>query len=173
MHLPWSESELDEFQLPDGDWYYSFRAIVLDSWLLWRDALPEERSLRSLMDQNVHDNIVSLARKIHLLHQSLPEYRTLFHSPFHVTKWWDPREEDPDWSSGRSCLLRLDGYEASTLINIAEKRSGLSMRAASQHFVEFQVRDDDPALVVTRQEPEGFEPLQMQLELPGLQTPPS
>ena len=91
MHLPWSQSPSDEFLAPDGQWYSIFRAVVFDSWMLWKDALPPELELRALLDQEAYDGITSLGRKLHALHHRLPDYRRLSTSPFNVTAWWDPR----------------------------------------------------------------------------------
>ena len=116
MHLPWSRSPEEEFLAPDGEWYSIFRAVVFDSWMLWKDALPPELELRALLDQESYDGITSLARKMHALHHRLPDYRCLSKSPFNVTAWWDPENTDPEWNTGRSCLFTIDGYTSKEFI---------------------------------------------------------
>jgi hypothetical protein len=141
MNLSWSTSPEDEFQAPDGAWYYSFRAIVLDSWLLWRDALPPELALRQQLSQPVSDNITALARRLHCFHQSLPDYRQLTDSPFVVTRWWDPSDEDPFWNQGRSCLFRLKNYVSTDLVRGITKKTPLIIRPVTSRFVEVHLPD--------------------------------
>ncbi len=136
FHLPSSESSADEFQGPDGTWLSVFRAVFFDSWLIWRDALPAEPHLREQLDDQVFQRVTALAKQLHLFHQSLPCYRGLTVSPFHVSRWWDPTDPDPAWNSGRSVLFYMDDYSASDLVRLCVKRPALSLRAVSQRFVE-------------------------------------
>lgn len=142
MHLPWSEAPEDEFLSPDGNWYYSFRAIVLDSWLLWRDALPLEPELRQLLDEDIYDSITALARRLHAFHQTLPNYKQLADSPFKVTRWWDPSDDDPFWSKGRSCLFRLDGYTSQDIAYALSKKTPLKTRVVTQRYIEVNLPDE-------------------------------
>ena len=57
MFLPYSDSDFDEFRMPNGEIYYVLRSIVYDSWLTWKDALPELTEQRTLLDQETVDNI--------------------------------------------------------------------------------------------------------------------
>lgn len=136
LHLPWSESPDDEFLAPDGQWYSVFRAVVFDSWLLWRDALPPGQELRSQLGWDAYREITQLARHLHLFHQSMPDYRGLTVPPFHVTRWWDPSDGDEEWNSGRSCLFRMDGYSSNDLCRLAVKRSGFRLRRITDRYVE-------------------------------------
>ena len=70
MHLPLSQSPSDEFLAPDA--VVQHFAVVFDSWMLWKDALPPELELRALLDQEAYDGITSLGRKLHALHHRLP-----------------------------------------------------------------------------------------------------
>lgn len=142
MNLPWSEAPEDEFLAPDGNWYYSFRAIVLDSWLLWRDALPPELELRQRLDQFTFDSITALARRLHAFHQSLPNYKQLTDSPFKVTRWWDPSDADPFWSQGRSCLFRLDGYTSQDIANGLARKTPIKTRIITNRFLEVHLPED-------------------------------
>lgn len=136
FHVPGSERPDDEFQAPDGAWLSIFRAIVFDSWLIWRDALPTEPELRQRLDHDTFDCITSLAKQLHLFHQSLPCYRGLTVSPFHVTRWWDPDDSDEAWTSGRSVLFYMDDYSSADIIRLCSKRPGLKLRAVSHRYVE-------------------------------------
>lgn len=142
MNLPWSEAPEDEFLAPDGKWYYSFRAIVLDSWLLWRDALPPELELRQRLDQPIFDSITALARRLHAFHQGLPNYKQLSDSPFKVTRWWDPADEDPFWNQGRSCLFRLDGYTSQDVASVLSKKTPIKTRVITNRYLEVHLPDD-------------------------------
>jgi hypothetical protein len=136
FHVPGSECAADEFQAPDGAWFSIFRAIVFDSWLIWRDALPSEPELREQLDGSAYECVTALAKQLHLFHQSLPCYRGLTISPFHVSRWWDPTDTDQAWNSGGSVLFYMDDYSAADLLRLCVKRPGLKLRAVSQRYVE-------------------------------------
>ena len=136
FHVPWSESPEDEFLAPDGQWYSVFRAVVFDSWLIWRDALPPEQDLRQQLTWDAYNEITRLARQLHLLHQATPTYRGLTVSPFHVSRWWDPSDTDEQWSSGRSCLFHMDDYSAGELCRLCVKRPELQLRPITKRYVE-------------------------------------
>lgn len=136
FHVPWSESSEDEFLAPDGQWYSVFRAVVFDSWLIWRDALPSEQDLRQQLTLDNFNEITRLARQLHLLHQAMPTYRGLTVSPFHVSRWWDPSDTDVQWNSGRSCLFHMDDYTASELCRLSVKRPELQLRSITKRYVE-------------------------------------
>ena len=110
--------------------------------MLWKDALPPELELRALLDQEAYDGITSLGRKLHALHHRLPDYRRLSTSPFNVTAWWDPENEDPEWNSGRSCLFTIDGYTSKEFISYLPDRTNLKLRAVTSHFIEAYVPPD-------------------------------
>lgn len=136
FHLPWSESADDEFLAPDGEWYSVFRSVVFDSWLIWRDALPPGDDLRQQLNIDIYQEITKLARQLHLFHQTMPTYRGLTISPFHVTRWWDPSDTDDQWNTGRSCLFHMDGYSASDLCRLSAKRPGIQLRSITKRYVE-------------------------------------
>lgn len=136
FHVPWSESPEDEFLAPDGQWYSVFRAVVFDSWLLWKDALPSEQDLRQQLTWDAYQEIMQLGRQLHLFHQTMPTYRGLTVSPFHVTRWWDPSDSDEQWNSGRSCLFHMDGYSSSELCRLSAKRTGIQLRSITKRYVE-------------------------------------
>jgi hypothetical protein len=134
--MPYLNIKQGKFKTPEGEMYNTLRAVVFDSWLIWHDVLPEEKELRNLLDQDSYDNICALARRLQTFHISLPGYKQLSVSPFNVTRWWDPSDEDIAWNSGRSCLFSMDNYEAVELTNLLPRRSPLQLRAVSRNFVE-------------------------------------
>lgn len=139
-HLPYSESPDEEFQGPNGDWFSVYRAIVLDSWLTWKDALPG-RPLRGPMREDVAKAITALAQKIHSAHIQLPDYRRLSSSPFRVGRWWDPLATD-EWSTGGNVLLRLEHYNAQRFASKIPARLNLRVRPQSEHWVVIGLQDD-------------------------------
>ena len=114
----------------------------------WRQAVRQlalhahQLELRALLDQESYDGITSLGRKLHALHHRLPDYRRLSTSPFNVTAWWDPENEDPEWNSGRSCLFTIDGYTSKEFISYLPDRTNLKLRAVTSHFIEAYVPPD-------------------------------
>lgn len=139
-HLPYSESPDEEFQGPTGEWFSVYRAIVLDSWLTWKDALPE-RPLRRPIGEEVAKSITALAQKIHGAHIQLPDYRRLSSSPFRVGRWWDPLAAD-EWSTGTKVLLRLEHYSAQRLASKIPPRLNLRVKAQSEHWAVISLQDN-------------------------------
>lgn len=111
-HLPFSESPEDEFQMPDGEWHMTLRAITYDAWLLWKHALPEDPMLWSRLTEEVVDTVTLLAKRIHNLHQCFADYRRLVDTPFTVSRWWDPTDDTGEWDQGGRVLLKVNGYTA-------------------------------------------------------------
>lgn len=147
-HLSCIDDPAHEFQAPDGTWLLIFRAIVYDGWLCWKDALPEEPILRAKLDRSSYEGIESLARRIHVVHQLMPNYRTLVKSPFSVRRWWDPDDEDPLWRSGRACLLKLDGYTSKEFERAVPPKCRLTVRCVTDQWIEFSLAEgelDSPA----------------------------
>ena len=142
MHLPHSQSELDEFCTPDGEWYYSFRSIVYDSWITWGDALPPTIDERQHLDNNVYANITELAAALHAFHISTPDYRALTQTPFLITRWWDPLDRDERWSQGRACLFSLKDYTATDLVRAIQKKTDLAVVPISRRYVEAYLPDN-------------------------------
>jgi hypothetical protein len=149
-HLSCIDDPAHEFQAPDGSWLLIFRAIVYDGWLLWKDALPEEPILRGRLDRSSYDGIESLARRIHVVHQLMPNYRSLTKSPFTVKRWWDPDDEDPLWRGGRACLLKLDGYSSKEFARAIPVKCKLTARCVTDQWIEFNVADPDVDAVTTK-----------------------
>lgn len=141
MHLSYTETDDEEFQGPTGDWFCDLRAITLDNWLIWRHALPEP-ALRPTIPLQVACNVTALAQRIHQAHQRFPNYKLLMDTPFHVSRWWDPGEDDPDWGAGRAMLCRVDGYAATEIARYAAKTTGLVTRVCSQNWIELRLLDD-------------------------------
>lgn len=111
-HLPWAESDNDEFLHPSHGWYLLSRAIVHDSWLSWRLAIPDDRYARRSMPLHVSTSIAMLAHGIHGVHETIPGYEDLDDNPFHVPRWWDPSADD-EWNTGCRILFRIQGLSAS------------------------------------------------------------
>lgn len=132
--LPCSQSPEEEFQGPTGEWFSVHRAIVLDSWLTWRDAFPT-LPLVGRMDKDAACRITALTQRVHAFHMSLPEYRRTIVSPFHVGQWWDPDANDA-WSQGDRVLLRLEGYTASHVARALPPRIQLELAPKSEHWIE-------------------------------------
>ncbi len=141
MQLPFSDCELDELTLPDGELIYSFRSLVFDSWLNWNDALPSCMEERQQLDEEICSNIVKLASNLHSFHQSLPDYRQLTKSPFKVTRWWDPTDRDERWNSGSACLFSMIDYSATDLVRLIQKKTELAVTPVSKRYVEAYLPD--------------------------------
>jgi hypothetical protein len=151
MHNPYARFKEEEFQIPTGEWWLTCRSIVYDSWLFWSDALPEELELREKLDETTFDNITALARRLHSFHVSLSGYKQLNESPFKVSKWWDPTDPDPQWSSGRSCLFTIESFEAIELVQSLPKRTSrpiLKLKPISTNFVEAYLPPTPPEKVI-------------------------
>jgi hypothetical protein len=146
FHLPFSETPWDEFQAPTGEWFYTLRAITYDGWLLWRHALPEEQMLWSALDAETFDAIQLLAKRIHALHQLLPDYRRLTDTPFTVSRWWDPNGTDDDYHRGDRMLCKIEGYTANDIVYEMPKRisTQLILRPLSKKWMEFSLPPVSP-----------------------------
>jgi hypothetical protein len=144
-HLPYCERPDDEFQMPDGRWCYSLRAIVLDSWLLWKHALPAEDSLRRQLDIPAVAGITALASQLHAAHCRFPEYPQLDDSPFTISCWWDPSDTSGQWSRGERLLTRLEGHTATSLCQALAGARRLEAIPRSAHWVEIALRTTAPA----------------------------
>jgi hypothetical protein len=141
MFLPYSDSDFDEFRMPNGEIYYVLRSIVYDSWLTWKDALPELTEQRTLLDQETVDNITKLGSSLHSFHQSLPDYRPLTRTPFKVTRWWDPEDRDERWNGGSACLFSMTDYSATDLVRLIQKKTELAVTPVSKRYVEAYLPD--------------------------------
>ena len=142
MKLPFSKNELDEFCTPDGQWFYTFRSIAYDSWIVWHDALPPTLEERAGLDVEIYCNICALAASLHSFHTSAPDYRTLSDSPFQITRWWDPADRDERWSKGRACLFSMKDYTATDLIRMVQKKTDLAVVPISKRYVEAYLPDN-------------------------------
>lgn len=128
---------LDEwFLTPDGDWYLLLRAVSYDSWLTWRDVFCADPVLAQQIGRPVFLNAVLLSKRIHAIHQLLPDYRRLSNTPFEVSRWWDPTDPLPLWSLGGACILKIEGYTAQEFIDFTPRRTCLDIRPLSQHWLE-------------------------------------
>lgn len=145
-HLPYAYGDDDEFQHPSGGWYLLDRAITRDNWLTWRHALPQNRHLRNQLPGAISDAIVALAFRIDALHQHLPGYQGLRDCPFVVSRWWDPFASDDNWSSGRSCLLRIEGFASDQLLEafVDSGQRHWSATPRSDQFLEFRLATTAP-----------------------------
>jgi hypothetical protein len=144
-HCPASFGPNEEFLAPTGEWLSVFRAIAYDSWLLWRHALPDNPNHWPLLDAGTFETIGRLGQRIHNLHQTLPDYRRLNDTPFTVSRWWDPLDDQEDWQLGGRCLLKINGYESRHIPIEAGGRFGLTITPISAHWLEFALREDPVA----------------------------
>ncbi len=142
MLLPHSRNELDQFNTPEGEVFYTFRSIVYDSWITWHDALPDIQEQRHDLNQEIYENIICLADSLHSFHQSLPDYRSLTQTPFKVTRWWDPTERDERWNTGRAALFSVKEYSATDLIRMVQKKTDLAVVPVSKRYVEAYLPDE-------------------------------
>lgn len=146
MHTT-TEIELDEFPklpppvmvtLPTGEDVYACRALVRDSWLQWRDVMPpDEDDWGGLTDEVVHA-VEELARGLHHLHRSLPGYKQCTESPFTVSRWWDPTD-DEGWQKGLFCLFKFEGQTSESLIAALPRKTTLKLTPRSTQWVEATV----------------------------------
>lgn len=120
--------------LPTGERIYACRALVRDSWLQWLDVLPPEEDWAELTEEAVH-GIQELARGLHQLHRNLPSYKQCNESPFTVSRWWDPTD-DEGWQDGLFCLFKMEGHTAESLISALPRKTTIKLTQRSTHWVE-------------------------------------
>lgn len=120
-HLAYALDDDDEFLHPVHGWFLLSRAVVFDSWICWRQALPDSRQVRNAMPASVGASIALLAHALHDIHQALPGYDDLDDNPFSVPRWWDP-DADDEWGTGSCCLFRCSGQPASAFVAAWEAR---------------------------------------------------
>jgi len=80
-----------------------------------------------------------------LWRHALPDYRRLNDTPFTVSRWWDPLDDQEDWQLGGRCLLKINGYESRHIPIEAGGRFGLTITPISAHWLEFALREDPVA----------------------------
>lgn len=145
-HLPYAYHDDDEFLHPDEGWLLLDRAIVYDSWLAWRHALPESRAARERLTAEAALAITALAYEVHRIHQRLPGYMRLGASPFKVSRWWDPYADD-EWAAGGICLFRIDDFRGAIVKDRQEPSSQVSLRVLSEHWVEASLISEPAAIL--------------------------
>jgi len=119
-----------QVDLPSGSSVLVTRSLVKDSWLLWKDALPDEEHLwRELTARAVH-NITVLAKSLHGMHRVMKSYKMCEESPFTVSRWWDPTADD-DYDTGCFALLKFSGMNASELNLMIPRSSSLVLAPVS------------------------------------------
>ena len=130
----------DKFQAPDGKTYLTIRAIVYDSWITWKDALPIEEAQRKLLTLENFSNITELAGRLHKFHQSLPGYKGTMEPPFEFVLWWDPTDADDRWNSGKTCRFMVADFSAEDLLHYNKTRRGnrLQLTKLTSRLVEAQ-----------------------------------
>lgn len=108
--------------------------------MLWKDALPQEESLRRKLSLDAYENICLLARRIHVIHQGVENYRRLVETPFQIGRWWDPMASgDPpgeNWDLGRHVLFRVKDMTAKQFIAVPQRRNQIELRAVSTNWME-------------------------------------
>jgi len=130
-----------QFLAPDGNKYLTIRSVVYDSWIIWQDALPQDQELRLMITQEIYDNIVELAGRIHKLHQSMPGYKALNESPFEFILWFDPLDTDPDWYLGKKCRFKIHDFTAEEIAyyNTLKKANKLDIKEMTTRMVEAKI----------------------------------
>lgn len=142
---------LDRFTLPCGNVVLTTRALVKDSWLQWRDALPQEEELWDQLSAEAVHAIVELARCLHGMHRAMKGYKQCDESPFTVSRWWDPTADDDGYDSGRYCLMKFKDFAATDLIRAVPRTSALMLTPVSPRapqWVEAWVQEK-PVLPLT------------------------
>ena len=132
---------MEYFTAPDKNRYLTIRSVVYDSWIIWQDALPFDPELRSLLTQDIYNNIVELGTRVHKLHQSMPGYKALSESPFEFILWWDPQDDDEDWKQGKRCRFMVNDFtsEEITYYNTLKKGNKLTVTPKTTRMVEAQI----------------------------------
>lgn len=134
--LPWASKPEDEFLHPSGEWWLTCRAIVTDSWLLWRHALCKDFRQWHLLDKDVSYNIRSVAHRLHLAHVMMPGYRDLGDTPFAVSVWWDPFHSVPAHAEGRQCVFRLSEGDPVQFVSFCKEFSDLTTALLSDGWIQ-------------------------------------
>ncbi len=134
-------ADTDQFLAPDGSKYLTIRSVVYDSWIIWQDAIPFDQDLRLMLTQEIYDNIVELATRIHKLHQSMPGYKALTESPFEFVLWFDPLDSDPDWNQGKMCRFMINDFTAEEIeyYSKLKKANKLDVKPMTHRMVEAKI----------------------------------
>jgi hypothetical protein len=132
----------ESFLAPDGQVYSTYRAVSFDNWLLWRDALPDNPALWCRLELPQYQAITELGRRINVMHQAMPDYKRLSDTPFTVSRWWDPLDDEENWHTGSRCLLRIGDYTINQLPLELADRQGLDVMPVSTHWAEFSLTAD-------------------------------
>lgn len=93
-----------EFRFPAGGHCPLDRAIVYNSDLTWRQALPKHAVLWSGLQAHQVAGIARLARALRERELTTRSASSWRQRPWQVMQWWDPQA--PDWASGRRALLK-------------------------------------------------------------------
>lgn len=93
-----------EFQFPAGGYCPLDRAIVYNSDLTWRQALPRHAALWGSLQTHQVVGIARLARALRELELTTRNASSWRQRPWQVMQWWDPLLGD--WSSGRRAILK-------------------------------------------------------------------
>lgn len=136
--------------LPCGDSVLVTRALVKDSWLQWKDALPDEEELWPQLTPEAVVAITALAKALHGMHRSMKGYKNCDESPFTVGRWWDPTGDD-DYESGKFALLKFSDLTAANLRLLVPRSSQLILTPVSPrspHWVEAWLQEK-PTLPLT------------------------
>ena len=139
-HLPFALGDDDEFLHPSQGWLLRSRTIVFDSWLCWRQALPDPNQ-RHVLPRDVSIAIAVLAHALDDIHRTLPGYEELGDTPFSIPRWWDPEDGD-GWQTGCLLLFRLEGTRPDDFLAAWRQRfrrlsaSPVRLRAVSARYME-------------------------------------
>jgi DNA-binding transcriptional MocR family regulator len=110
------------FRHPCGKDYLLLRALTLDNWLTWGDALPSNPQSWPLLESGHAEWIEALAR---LLDRTLlfarPAAARLGYSPFRVDRWFDPHDPGTVWSEGRICRFAVDEVSPPEFVQAGHK----------------------------------------------------
>lgn len=133
------------FLFPTGRHCPLDRAIVFNSNLTWRHALPAEASRHGALRLEQVDGIARVARALRDLERSLAPTKRWGPPCWRVLQWWEPTLAD--WRSGRRALIaprRHTPAEAMELLARSPLRSALRGRSIEVLIPRRLSRQRDP-----------------------------
>ncbi len=126
-----------EFRFPAGGYCPLDRAIVYNSDLTWRQALPKHGSFWGALQTQQIVGIARLARALRELELTTRVASPWRQRPWQVMQWWDPLAGD--WTSGRRALLKPRHHTVAEALDFLIPSSQLRAAARFSDLVEVLV----------------------------------
>ncbi|MEB3319331.1 MAG: hypothetical protein VKI63_00130 [Cyanobium sp.] len=126
-----------EFRFPAGGYCPLDRAIVYNSDLTWRQALPKHGSLWSSLQSQQVAGIARLARALRDRELTTRIASSWRQRPWQVMQWWNPLTAD--WSSGRRALLKPRDHSLTEALEFLAPSPELRVAPRSCDLVEVLV----------------------------------